>query len=104
MKEDSANPNAGEAETIFNGALAFSAAERPVYLAGACQDNLPLRQRVEALLAERLACCDACASNAYQRSRSGGARYKIGGTDDPRILETVWCQCRIDAITIDGGE
>jgi eukaryotic-like serine/threonine-protein kinase len=50
MKEDSANPNAGAAETIFNAALAFSAAERPAYLAGACGDNVPLRQRVEALL------------------------------------------------------
>jgi WD40 repeat protein len=50
MKEDSANPNAGAAETIFNAALAFCAAERPAYLAGACGDNVPLRQRVEALL------------------------------------------------------
>jgi len=50
MKEKPANPNAGLAETIFNGALAFSAAERPAYLAGACQNNLPLRQRVETLL------------------------------------------------------
>ncbi|MGA2542300.1 MAG: protein kinase [Verrucomicrobiota bacterium] len=50
MKDESANPNAGEAETIFNAALAFSAAERAAYLAGACRDNLALRQRVEALL------------------------------------------------------
>jgi len=50
MKDKSANPNAGEAETIFNAALAFSAAERAAYLAGACGANLPLRQRVEALL------------------------------------------------------
>jgi WD40 repeat protein/serine/threonine protein kinase len=50
MKDESANPNAGAAETIFNAALAFSAAERPAYLAGACGDNVPLRQRVEALL------------------------------------------------------
>jgi eukaryotic-like serine/threonine-protein kinase len=50
MKDQSANPKAGEAETIFNAALAFTAAERPIYLAGACRDNLPLRQRVEALL------------------------------------------------------
>jgi len=50
MKPESANPNAGAAETIFNAALTFSAAERPAYLAGACGDNLSLRQRVEALL------------------------------------------------------
>jgi len=50
MKDESANPNVGKAETIFTAALAFSAAERPAYLAGACGDNLPLRQRVEALL------------------------------------------------------
>src|ERR1700691_870848 len=50
MKDQSANPKAGEAETIFNAALAYTAAERPIYLAGACRDNLPLRQRVEALL------------------------------------------------------
>ncbi len=50
MKDESAYPNAGEAETIFNAALAFSAAERAAYLAGACRDNLALRQRVEALL------------------------------------------------------
>ncbi len=50
MKDESAYPNPGEAETIFNAALAFSAAERAAYLAGACRDNLPLRQRVEALL------------------------------------------------------
>jgi serine/threonine protein kinase len=50
MKDESANPKAGAAETIFNAALAFSAAERHAYLAGACGDNLPLRQRVEALL------------------------------------------------------
>jgi WD40 repeat protein/tRNA A-37 threonylcarbamoyl transferase component Bud32 len=50
MKDDSANPNPGAAETIFKAALAFNAAERPIYLAGACRDNLPLRQQVEALL------------------------------------------------------
>jgi WD40 repeat protein/serine/threonine protein kinase len=50
MKPDSANPNASEAETIFNAALAFNPGERAAYLAGACGDNLPLRQRVEALL------------------------------------------------------
>jgi serine/threonine protein kinase len=50
MKDQSANPDANAAETIFNAALAFSAGERPAYLAGACGDNLLLRQRVEALL------------------------------------------------------
>jgi len=50
MKQESSNPNADEAETILNAALAFSAAERPAYLAGACRDNSVLRQRVEALL------------------------------------------------------
>ncbi|HUD46303.1 MAG TPA: protein kinase [Candidatus Baltobacteraceae bacterium] len=50
MNEQPANPNAAEAETIFNAALAFSLSERPVYLAGACRDNIPLRHRVEALL------------------------------------------------------
>jgi len=50
MKDDSVNPNAGEPETIFNAALAFSAAERRAYLAGACGDNRDLRQRVEDLL------------------------------------------------------
>jgi len=50
MQDESANPNAAEAETIFNAALAFSPSERPVYVAGACRDNIPLRQRVEALL------------------------------------------------------
>jgi serine/threonine protein kinase len=50
MNDDSANPDLEAAETIFNAALAFNAAERPAYLAGACGDNLALRQRVEALL------------------------------------------------------
>ena len=50
MKDESANPDASAAEAIFNAALAFSAAERGAYLAGACGDNLSLRQRVEALL------------------------------------------------------
>ncbi len=50
MKQESPDPNAGAAETIFNGALALAAAERPAYLARACGDNLHLRQRVEALL------------------------------------------------------
>jgi WD40 repeat protein/tetratricopeptide (TPR) repeat protein/tRNA A-37 threonylcarbamoyl transferase component Bud32 len=50
MKDEFATPKAGTAETIFNAALAFSAAERPAYLAGACGDNRVLRQRVEALL------------------------------------------------------
>ena len=50
MNDNSTNPNAKAAETIFNAALAFNTAERPAYLAGACGDNLVLRQRVEALL------------------------------------------------------
>jgi WD40 repeat protein/serine/threonine protein kinase len=50
MNDESASPSAKAAETIFNAALAFNAAERPIYLAGACGDNLALRQRVEDLL------------------------------------------------------
>jgi serine/threonine protein kinase/tetratricopeptide (TPR) repeat protein len=50
MSDQSAHPNAAAAETIFNAALAFTVAERPAYLSGACGDNLSLRQRVEALL------------------------------------------------------
>ncbi|MGO8700423.1 MAG: protein kinase domain-containing protein [Limisphaerales bacterium] len=50
MKQESSNLNAGEAENIFRAALAFSVTERAAYLAGACGDNLSLRQRVEALL------------------------------------------------------
>jgi serine/threonine protein kinase len=50
MNAESANPKAGAAEAIFNAALAFSAAERAAYLAGACGVNNALRQRVEALL------------------------------------------------------
>ncbi len=50
MNNEPANPKAGAAETIFSAALAYSAAERAAYLAGACGDNSVLRQRVEALL------------------------------------------------------
>ena len=50
MNQESADPKAGAAETIFNAALAFSAAERPAYLAGACGADAVLRQRVEDLL------------------------------------------------------
>jgi eukaryotic-like serine/threonine-protein kinase len=50
MKDDSVHPDAGGAETIFNAALAFSAAERRAYLTGACGNNRVLRQRVEDLL------------------------------------------------------
>src|SRR5277367_2219041 len=50
MSDDSANPNTGAAETILKAALAFSAAERAAYVAGACGDNQVLRQQVEALL------------------------------------------------------
>jgi eukaryotic-like serine/threonine-protein kinase len=50
MDQESANPNAGAAESIFDAVLKFSAAERPAYLAGACGGNAALRQRVEDLL------------------------------------------------------
>ena len=50
MKQEPSNPNGSQAEAIYNAALAFSAAERAAYLAGACGDDLPLRQQVEALL------------------------------------------------------
>jgi serine/threonine protein kinase len=50
MKQESSNPNAGEAEALFDAAMAFSAAERAAYLTGACRDDVALRQRVEALL------------------------------------------------------
>jgi len=46
---DPATPTA-RAEAIFNAALALNADERATYLAGACGENLILRQRVEALL------------------------------------------------------
>ncbi|HUD49225.1 MAG TPA: protein kinase [Candidatus Baltobacteraceae bacterium] len=50
MEPESQIPNAGDAEAIFNAALAFNVAERTAYLAGACRDNLALRQQVEAML------------------------------------------------------
>jgi hypothetical protein len=50
MKSDSANPNAGQVEAIFNAALAFPGAERVAYLSGVCGTDAKLRERVEALL------------------------------------------------------
>ncbi len=50
MKDDSVNPNASAAEASYNAALAFGAAERRAYLAGACGDNRDLRQQVEDML------------------------------------------------------
>src|SRR5512139_607394 len=50
MKSESANPNAGQVEAIFNAALAVPGAERAAYLAGACGTDATLRERVEALL------------------------------------------------------
>ena len=38
------------AESLFNAALDLPVVERPTYLAGACKDDLPLRQTIEALL------------------------------------------------------
>ncbi len=55
MSDDPVNPNSGTAETILNAALAFSAAERAAYIAGACADNQVLRQQVEALLRSQAA-------------------------------------------------
>ncbi|MBI2925898.1 MAG: hypothetical protein HYY24_09365 [Verrucomicrobia bacterium] len=45
------NSNAQGAERLFNRALDFRPEERPAFLAGACGDDIALRQRVEALLA-----------------------------------------------------
>jgi WD40 repeat protein/serine/threonine protein kinase/tetratricopeptide (TPR) repeat protein len=50
MKEESSNPNATEAEVICKAALALTPGERAAYLAAACEDDLPLRQRVEELM------------------------------------------------------
>ncbi len=50
MNGNPGQPIASAAQAIFDAALAFTPAERPAYLAGACGDNLQLRQRVEALL------------------------------------------------------
>src|ERR1041385_6444140 len=50
MQHELANPNAGAAEIIFNAALVLSSAERSAYLAEACGNDVPLRQRVELLL------------------------------------------------------
>lgn len=50
MPNGSASPSAAAEETIFNGALDLPAIERSAYLDAACQDNQPLRRRVEALL------------------------------------------------------
>jgi len=50
MDDETGNPTADAAETVFKGALALDANERAAYLAGACKDNALLRQGVEDLL------------------------------------------------------
>jgi eukaryotic-like serine/threonine-protein kinase len=50
MEDLLAYPQAGEVEAIFTAALSLATAERTAYLSAACGNNVPLRQRVEALL------------------------------------------------------
>ena len=50
MNGDPASTRPQTAESIFNAALEFKAAERPAYLTEACGGNASLRGRVEALL------------------------------------------------------
>ena len=45
------NPDSRLAQELFDRALQFPPGERAAFLAGACGSNLPLRHRVEALLA-----------------------------------------------------